>query len=179
MTDYNDYDYMHAVLKKKYAEQLKECYRAFGWEIVVREEDGRYDDVYNVKFRRPHRIEHKDELQYLQVELEANFDKVSKINRPFYPKSFLIRLFSIILSLGMIAGGLCVIFLIGTAPAGIGGAVLAGIGSGSFIAGLTAAHKVRVKEVAEAKKLTEKLYVRAKEICGKASELTGEAYEGL
>ncbi len=177
MRDYVNYDYMQAVLKKKYAEKIKECYRAFGWEIIDREEDSRYDDVYNVFFSRPHKLEHKDELHYMQVELEAHFDEISKVNRKFLPKSFFCALFTFITFLGFFAGGLCMAFLFEGTAYFVGGLVLACIGSAAGIAGVILSVKVRKKEILSAKKISEEHYSEIEKLCMQASAFTGVEYE--
>ena len=44
MRDYERYDYLYAAIKKRSSVRLKDCYGAFGWEVLSRAEDDRYDD---------------------------------------------------------------------------------------------------------------------------------------
>jgi Flp pilus assembly protein TadB len=73
--DYWQYDYIDLTSKIKSADELSKSYAVFGWEEIERYADKLYVDVVHLSFRRPHKIQNKDDLQYLQVTYERLFNE--------------------------------------------------------------------------------------------------------
>lgn len=69
--DYHAYDRLAVTIKTEKEDEMLKRYRSFGWEEIDRSEDDRYDDIEHITFIRPHAVAHKDELQYLQVNMET------------------------------------------------------------------------------------------------------------
>ena len=65
--DYENYDTLNLYVKKIKAEEIKERYKNFGWILFNEQENATYEDILDLTFTRPHKIENKDELQLMQV----------------------------------------------------------------------------------------------------------------
>lgn len=79
--NYNEYDKLVLYVKKEKLEEIVEHYILFGWELESQKENDRYEDILDVVFSRPHKIENKDELQLLQVHMEERLNKKAKIDK--------------------------------------------------------------------------------------------------
>lgn len=88
-----EYDNLTLYVKKTKAEDVVKHYHKFGWELVSNEENKRYEDIVDLAFKRPHKIEEKDELQLLQVYMEENLNKTAKLERNKYSKTTAFALF--------------------------------------------------------------------------------------
>lgn len=100
--DYNSYDYLAVSVKSDQLDRILQCYHALGWTEVKTEDDREYYNMKYVRLRRPHRIENKDRLQYLQVRMERAINSlVSIVNRAHVRSSalfFFSMLFSVCLA---------------------------------------------------------------------------------
>lgn len=85
--DYNNFDKLEIYAKKNKVDMIIKCYEAFSWTLFEKEENSRYADTYNLTFIRPHKIENKDFLQYHQIEMENNLNKIGKIEKNRHSKS--------------------------------------------------------------------------------------------
>ena len=79
--NYNEYDKIVLYVKKDKAKEIIERYVLFGWEVESQEENSRYEDILDVTLSRPHKIQNKDELQLLQVNMEERLNKRAKIDK--------------------------------------------------------------------------------------------------
>jgi len=104
--DYNNYDYLFATVKKKNFWELRGHYKALGWQDIRAEEDEAYYDIVHISLRRPHKIEHKDELQLMQVHLEAAWNTIGKYSRRHCPKAAAFGIIFGAVSLALIIYGL-------------------------------------------------------------------------
>lgn len=77
--DYNNYDYLSVSVKSEQLDRILSCYKALGWRVVKWEDDRQYYNMKFVALRRPHAMEHKDRLQYLQVRMETTINRLSTV----------------------------------------------------------------------------------------------------
>jgi len=100
--DINNFDYQTIVVRKEKADEVLANYKSFGWQILEEKQHDVYDNLLNVVLVRDHFIKNKDELQYLQVNMEINVNKRGKAEKHKHSKSFI---------LGMNLGLFAMIFL--------------------------------------------------------------------
>lgn len=179
MRDYENYDYLFITVKKSKLERLKTHYRQLGWEDTEMHEDARYDDITHISLRRPHKIENKDELQLMQVYLEAAWNKIGKIENNPRPKTLIAGLGLGLLSAALLVVGICLI-LLGQSK------ILLAWGVVSAVAAIVAAVLCTVFTVIlfkrEGKKSAAELEAAKREIeaiCLKARELTAYKKEAV
>ncbi|MCD8295139.1 MAG: hypothetical protein LUE27_07865 [Clostridia bacterium] len=79
--DLEEYDHIYVTVRRDKLKDLKVCYEQFGWEEVECQEHKVYDNLLDMTFRRPHKIADKDELQLLQVHLEEALNAVGKYEK--------------------------------------------------------------------------------------------------
>ena len=74
-------DRLTIFVKKERVERVVENYALFGWTIESQEDNNRYEDIVDITFSRPHKIENKDELQLLQVHMEERVNDEAKLDK--------------------------------------------------------------------------------------------------
>ncbi len=103
--DYNNYDYLAVSVSSDQLSRILHCYRSLGWTEIKTEDDRRYYNMKYVRLRRPHKIENKDRLQYLQVRMEEAINSLVRISKRVHAKSnFLIAFFSLCAAALLIVG---------------------------------------------------------------------------
>lgn len=135
--DYKNYDYINVSVKKSRAQALTDMYAAFSWEETSREEHRLYDDVFNLSFRRPHAMANKDELQFLQVCAESEFNSIDMLENHKHASSASIGGIFGLAGCALFACGIAVVCLFQTIMYLISGCLLAA--SGVALGALTAA----------------------------------------
>ena len=108
--DYTNYDYLSVSVKSDQLDRILQCYRALGWREEKMEDDREYYNMKYVRLRRPHKIENKDRLQYLQVRMESFINSVSRVNSHRHIKSHAFIAISFIIFSGLVALGLWLAF---------------------------------------------------------------------
>lgn len=103
--DYNNLDKLDIYAKKEKANEVIECYEAFGWELQENTPNSKYEDTCELSFTRPHKIANKDYLQYNQIEMENILNAKGKLERYKNSKTTTSYLFWGILSALLIALG--------------------------------------------------------------------------
>ncbi len=101
--DYNNYDYLSVSVNSDQLSRILQCYRALGWTEIKTEEDRQYYGMNYVRLRRPHKIENKDRLQYLQVRMESSVNSLVSITKRAHIKSNSVIAISVVLVLALIA----------------------------------------------------------------------------
>ncbi|MBD5632517.1 MAG: hypothetical protein HDP34_04740 [Clostridia bacterium] len=144
--DYKKYDYINVSVKEKRAEELEEMYSAFLWEQTACEEHSRYYDIYNYTFRRPKKIQNKDDLQYLQVGAEKIFNKMDKLSREKHAFSSVFGLTMGILGVALIAGGITLLCLFSTLLYIISAVLFIVAGVAVCVLGAVVARKLFIRE---------------------------------
>jgi len=108
--DYKNFDTLTLYVKKTKAEQIKEYYKIFKWNLIEEKENDKYADIVDLTFSRPHKIENKDELQLNQVYLEENINELAKLENRKHSKSLIFGLsFAIVILILLIQGILFVV----------------------------------------------------------------------
>ena len=79
--NYKDYDILTLYVKKKKLKEIIKHYQVFGWTLIEEEENKRYEDIVDLTFTRPHKIDNKDELQLQQIYMEERLNKIGKLER--------------------------------------------------------------------------------------------------
>lgn len=127
--DYKNFDYLSVTVKKDALSYLAPFYLALGWQIIGREEHRRYSNELNLTFRRPHRIENKDDLQLLQIYIETSVNQLGKYAVTRHPRTTVFGALSGVLCLSLTVVGLVLALAFGYPQTD----------SASFIWGITAA----------------------------------------
>ena len=76
-----NYDNLTLYVKKNKVEEIVQHYEIFGWQLVKSVENDRYEDLVDLTFVRPHKIENKDDLQLYQVFMEEKLNEAAKAQR--------------------------------------------------------------------------------------------------
>ena len=79
--NYRDNDSLTLYVKKNKSEEIISYYNFFGWELVVQDDNSRYEDLIDLTFTRPHKMKNKDELQLQQIYMEEALNKMGKLER--------------------------------------------------------------------------------------------------
>ncbi|MCD8373443.1 MAG: hypothetical protein LUD27_09125 [Clostridia bacterium] len=79
--NYMSFDSLSIAVKAGAAEDMKTWYGAFGWNVEKEYGDKIYGDIVHMDFTRPHKIEHKDRLQLLQVRFEMLINLIARAGR--------------------------------------------------------------------------------------------------
>lgn len=79
--DYNEYDSLSLYVKTEKRDEIIEHYKLFKWELFKEVLNSKYEDIVDLTFIRPHKIENKDELQLLQVYMEERINGISKLEK--------------------------------------------------------------------------------------------------
>lgn len=109
MYNYNDYDKLTLYVKKNKLKQIIKNYEMFGWELVEEKENKRYEDIKDLIFIRPHKINNKDEMQLQQVYMEEKLNELGKLEKHKHDKTTVIGLtigIFVIALLGLAVGSL-------------------------------------------------------------------------
>lgn len=107
--DYNHYDYLNVSVKNAHRERILQCYKSLGWRVVKREKDRQFSDMISLVLARPHKMENKDRLQYLQVRMESQINSLSRTDLRRHAASDSLGITFIVFALLLLASG---IFLI-------------------------------------------------------------------
>jgi hypothetical protein len=109
--DYNEYDSLSILIKKKESSAILSYYKSFGWEEYERRDDKRYFDILHIKLKRRHKIPNKDRLQFLQVEMENVLNTFSVFRKKRHLRSFISSLFFAFFAISLVSLGVFLIFL--------------------------------------------------------------------
>ncbi len=108
--DYLHYDYLSVSVKSEHLDKILSCYSALGWKERKREDDRQYSDMKYLSFVRPHKINNKDRLQYLQVRMESAINSMSMHYSRKHKKSVLYGSVLAVFAAVLIAAGLLLLF---------------------------------------------------------------------
>lgn len=103
--DYKNFDTLTLYVKRNKVEDIIEHYKVFGWELSEQSENAKYEDIVDLTFTRPHKIENKDEIQLRQVYMEEHLNELGKLERHKHAKTTAIGLCVGVLSLILLALG--------------------------------------------------------------------------
>lgn len=103
--DIINFDYLTVIIKKEKQAEVLENYACFGWELV-NTKDINSENVYEIDLKRPHKLNNKDELQYLQVNMESELNKLGKLETDKHSKSTIIGIITGIIGIGMTIFGI-------------------------------------------------------------------------
>ena len=176
--DYENYDTLNLYVKKIKAEEIKERYKNFGWILFNEQENATYEDILDLTFTRPHKIENKDELQLMQVYMEERINSIGKIERHKHSKSTSIGLCLGTFTLLLLALGLWLIITQYTITSSLVFGIISTAFSVFFIV-LEAVFfpKLIKHENKSFKEKYDKLYKEADDLCKKAINLRGNSHE--
>lgn len=90
--DYKNTDYLEVTVLREKLEEVNGYYTTLGYKQISCKEDKVYGNLLHLVFARPHNIENKDRLQYLQVKLESHINSLSKVEEKKHEKSLIVSL---------------------------------------------------------------------------------------
>lgn len=90
--DHNNYDILNLYVKKEKIDITLDCYQKFGWEKIDESENKIYEDTIDLKFKRVHKLENKDELQYNQIIMENKLNEIGGLENRKHNKSIILSL---------------------------------------------------------------------------------------
>jgi len=143
-TDYKNYDRLFVTVKLNKLEEPEKCYDALGWECVGKKNvrGGRVQ----INYRRPHRVENKDELQLLQVYLEAALNEEGKLDTRSMPLTAAVGVITGFLTVALAVLGLCLTFLTDNPVYFVAGVVFLSCAVAMLLLAVTATLKSFFKE---------------------------------
>lgn len=147
----DEYDNLYVTVRGDKAAELTGYYRAFGWEKVSSRAHTVHVKRIDMSFRRPHRIEDKDELQLWQVYLETDLNLVGRLEKIPRPRTLAAGITLFLLSLCMIAAGICLVYLFKGFLYTFLGWTLTALGAALAVAGIVITVRLGIKEGAEAR----------------------------
>lgn len=171
--DYKNYDYIEVSVKEKHSLELEKTYLAFSWERVSCEGHKRYYDLVNYTFRRPHLVDKKDELQYLQVCAERELNERDKLESRKHAASTILGLTTGVLGALFFLLGIFLAIKFSTKILVLG-IVFAVLGAGILVGGAFAVNKTIKKENARFRRETERSLKKTDEILSRAKALKKE-----
>lgn len=122
--DYWNYDYLDLTVKKDKVDELISTYNSFRWEQTDMWWDKQYSDIIHLSFKRQHKIENKDRLQYLQVKYENLLNEDSFLLSRRHAKSQAVISISLVFGVSALLGFLSLIFLIKSTLSIVFGSIL-------------------------------------------------------
>lgn len=170
---YNDFDTLKLFVKKDKYEEIVSNYKTFGWELAEKKENNKYEDIFDLTFERPHKIENKDELQLMQVYMEEKLNNLAKLERNKHPKTTSYGLIFGTFGLLFLLNGLLHIFNITPSIGLVGGIVMASFGLIFLISTAIVIPKLFKKENVYFETKSNQYKFEIVEICKKASSLSG------
>lgn len=99
MKNNREFDTLTIYGKKEKAKEIVEYYKSFCWTLTKESPNKLYEDLVDLTFERPHKIENKDELQLLQVYMEENLNETARLERNKHSKTIALSLSFGVLSL--------------------------------------------------------------------------------
>jgi hypothetical protein len=113
--DYNNFDYLSVSVKSEELDKILYCYKILGWKEMRREDDRDDADMKYLTLYRAHLIANKDRLQYLQVRMESLLNSFAAIRTKCHEKSAVGAIITGLFAYLLLAGGLCLLLLLGGA----------------------------------------------------------------
>lgn len=105
--DIINFDYLTVIINKEKRADVLENYACFGWE-VINLKDINNENTIEIELKRPHKIKNKDDLQYIQVNMESELNKIGKLEINKHSKSTIFGIVFGMISLLMIVLGLII-----------------------------------------------------------------------
>lgn len=170
--DFKNFDTLCVAVKTARLDEIEARYRCFSWEESERREDSQYDDVTLLSFRRPHKIPHKDRLQFLQVGMETELNALSRAERGKYARSTAAGLTCGPLSLAVLAGGAALAACVPSAAAIAAGCVIALAGAAAAAACIPLVLRLKKREEERFCALKAEAERRVNDVCAEARRLT-------
>lgn len=143
--DHNNFDYLAVSVKSDQLNRILQCYRALGWKEIKTEDDREYYNMKYVRLVRPHKIQNKDRLQYLQVRMESAINSLVEITNRAHMKSSFITSLMVIAAFAFAVLGIWLAVMF-TGVLHITGYVSLGICAVLAIASAIVCHILRRKE---------------------------------
>lgn len=105
MKNNREFDTLTIYAKKDKAKEIVEYYKSFCWILTKESPNKLYEDLVDLTFKRPHKIENKDELQLLQVYMEENLNETARLERNKHSKTIALSLSFGVLSIMLLIFG--------------------------------------------------------------------------
>ncbi len=108
--DYKNTDYLKVTVLREKFEEVNGYYITLGYRQIEIKEDKVYGNLLHLVFARPHNIENKDRLQYLQVKLESHLNALSRNEEKRHTKSLVVSLSIAVIVVALVTIGLSIAF---------------------------------------------------------------------
>lgn len=175
--DYNNNDYLYVSVKSNQLNRILTCYKALGWREVKREDDRQYYDMKYLTLSRPHRIDNKDRLQYLQVRMETEINNISSSFVKKHLKSATLTLILLIAALVCMSLGIALLIAFSSQNGLIWGCVLMCLSAAFTLLTIFPStllrkkeNSISVKKVEESTKLISSLIAEAESLAPSYNE---------
>lgn len=83
-------DTLSLYVKKDKQATIEACYKQLGWVKISEKDNALYEDTKDLNFTRPHIIDNKDDLQFLQVGMENKLNEIGRLEKNKHSKSTLL-----------------------------------------------------------------------------------------
>lgn len=170
--DLHRWDKLTVSIKTERLGRIAPRYRDFAWEETGRAEHERFDNVTNVSFRRPHKIAHKDRLQFLQVGMEITMNAYSRAEQKKYAATAAFALTAEIAACALTAGGIVLAVLLRAAWAAALGCAAAAAGAAGAALCVPRILRLKAKDERRFAALAKETEKTIGEICAEARALT-------
>lgn len=168
--DSNNFDTLNLFVKKIKRQDVIDTYTSLGWKLLTEKENDRYEDIIDLTFLRPHKIQNKDQLQLMQVYTEDNLNEIAKLERNKHSKTTGLGLFFGSIALMLLCGG--IYFIIKSQSLLLSISMLV-VGTGLSVLQIIFLPKLFKKENLTFNSKVSALNSQIQDICNKATLLLG------
>ncbi len=173
----NLFDYLTIEVQKVKLDRIVNSYECFGWKVLSQKQHDQYENIIEVEFYRNHFIANKDELQFLQVNMEADINSRGRLESRKHLTSIILGItLGLLVAFCGVSLALCLIYLQPT-QAIIGACVFGALTIGLIISMSVFLVKIFKKENAYYAVEHTKLEQSILNYCNKAKTLLGDKYE--
>lgn len=100
--NHNEFDYQVIVAKKEKAGELIKNYGCFGWVAINSNQHAQFENLVEIEFSRPHKIQNKDNLQFMQVNMEHYINHKGRLEQKKHSKSLMLGMSTSIIAVFLI-----------------------------------------------------------------------------
>lgn len=168
----DEYDRLYVTVRRDIRQELIGAYGMFGWEVAFCEERRVRGNLTDMAFRRPHKIARKDELQLLQVYMEAALNTVGRLEKTMRPRTAAYGLTSFFAVCALVAAGLCLMLLAGGAACTAAGVLCLCVGGADALLAVCMTVRMYRREGKQSLARLEQARREISAVCAEAKKIT-------